>query len=104
MTGSSGGAVAQEQGKECEFSGAGGDTIKRSQISSQIPSATKNLVPEDVQLRCEEWLGHLDSPEQHSASTGSRIIRKGELVAWAKEFRKRYPTRPHSPQTATEDL
>ncbi|KAG7096332.1 hypothetical protein E1B28_003776 [Marasmius oreades] len=86
MTGSSGGAVAQEQGKECEFSGAGGDTIKRSQISSQIPSATKNLVPEDVQLRCEEWLGHLDSPEQHSASTGSRIIRKGELVAWVRFY------------------
>ncbi|KAG7099612.1 hypothetical protein E1B28_001440 [Marasmius oreades] len=104
MMGSSGGTVDQEQGKECEFSGGNGDTIKKSQIFSQIPNAKKKLVPEDAQLRREEWPGHLDSPEQHSTSTRSHIIRKGAFVAWAKEFRKRYPTRPHSPQTTMEDL
>ncbi|KAG7094209.1 hypothetical protein E1B28_007816 [Marasmius oreades] len=75
---------------------------RRTHKGPQQNPGGKKKVLKGAQLRREEWLGHLDVQEQRSASTGGRI-RKGGTVAWAKEFRKHYPTRPHSPTTVMED-
>ncbi|KAK7049965.1 hypothetical protein VNI00_005396 [Paramarasmius palmivorus] len=66
-----------------------------------IPGGKKVL--KGSQLRREQWLGNIDTQEPHEPSATGTQTRKGKTIAWAKEFRKRYPTRPYSPEAAKED-
>ncbi|KAG7087148.1 hypothetical protein E1B28_013128 [Marasmius oreades] len=75
---------------------------RRTHKGLQQTVGGKKKILKGAQLRREEWLGHIDVPQSCGTSTGSHI-RKGQTVAWAKEFQKRHPTRPHSPKLIMED-
>ncbi|KAK7043088.1 hypothetical protein VNI00_008442 [Paramarasmius palmivorus] len=67
-----------------------------------IPGGRKKAL-KGSQLRREQWLGNLDAGETLETSATGIESRKGKTIAWAKEFRKRHPTRPYSPEPSKID-